>query len=52
MARPIGDTPVLEGDEAAEFLNKMFEPPTEKEKEFKKKIGSQRRVYFWDKPKK
>lgn len=46
MARPIGSTPVLEGKEAAEFINIMFEPPTEKEKEFKKRLENVRKVPF------
>lgn len=50
MARPIGNTPSLEGKDAAEFINRMFEPPTEKEKRLSEEINSQRRVYFWDKP--
>ena len=37
MAKPIGDTPVLEGDEATEFLNRMLNPPTKKQKELNKK---------------
>ena len=46
MARPIGETPTLYGKEAAEFLNKMTEPPTEKDKEFKKRYDSTRKVSF------
>ena len=46
MAKPIGDTPVLYGKEAAEFINTMFEPPTKEEKEFKKKLEKVRRVPF------
>lgn len=46
MARPIGNTPTLEGKEAAEFINKMFEPPTEKDKEFKKRLENVRKVPF------
>jgi len=38
MARPIGATPALEGKEARDFLKRMEEPPTEKEKRFKKKL--------------
>ena len=37
MAKPIGNTPTLYGEEASEFLNKMMEPLTEKDKEFKKR---------------
>ena len=50
MAKPIGDTPALEGKEAAEFINKMFEPPSEKHKELARKMKTQRIVYFWDEP--
>ncbi|MBQ6100122.1 MAG: hypothetical protein IJL02_09740 [Methanobrevibacter sp.] len=50
MAQPIGDTPVLEGDEATEFLNHMLDPPTEKQEKLKKEMNSQRIVYFWDEP--
>ena len=46
MARPIGATPVLEGRDAIEFLRKMYEPPTEEEKEYARKIKSQRNVPF------
>jgi len=46
MAKPIGATPALEGEEACDFLKRMKEPPTEKDKEFKKKIESQRNVPF------
>ena len=44
MARPIGNTPELVGDEANEFIEGMFEPPTEKEKKLKERILNQRRV--------
>ena len=49
MARPIGITPALEGKEARDFLKRMEEPPTEKEKRFKKKLeklAAERRVPF------
>ena len=29
MARPIGKTPILEGEDAVEVFKKMMEPPTE-----------------------
>lgn len=35
MAKPIGDTPELEGKEASEFLNHMLDPPTKKTKRIK-----------------
>ncbi|WP_296788781.1 hypothetical protein [uncultured Methanobrevibacter sp.] len=46
MAKPIGPTPELEGKDAIEFLKRMYEPPSEKDKEFAKKIKSQRNVPF------
>ena len=46
MAKPIGTTPTLYGKEAAEFINKMNEPLTEKDKEFKKRYDSTRKVLF------
>lgn len=50
MARPIGDTPVLYGDEATEFLNHLLDPPSEIQKEVSRRMKSQRIVYFWDEP--
>ena len=47
MAKPIGPTPELEGKDAIEFLKKMYEPPSEKDKELVEKIKSQRIVLFW-----
>lgn len=46
MAKPIGDTPELEGKEASEFLNHMLDPQTKKQKELSKKIKEQRFVPF------
>lgn len=49
MARPIGITPTLEGEDAKEFLKRMKEGPSEKDKEFNerlKKIAAKRRVHF------
>ena len=46
MAKPISKTPVFEGDDANAILKKMQEPPTEKDKEFAKKIRQQRTVLF------
>ena len=46
MAKPIGDTPTLYGKEASDFLNKMVEPLTEKDKEFKKRYDAAREVSF------
>lgn len=38
MAKPIGPTPELEGEDAIEFLKRMYEPPTEEDKNFGKKF--------------
>ena len=46
MARPIGDTPTLYGEDAAKFLNKMNKPLTIKDKEFKKRFDAVRKVSF------
>ena len=46
MAKPIGETPTLYGDDALRILKGMNEPPTEDEIEFAKKIKSQRNVPF------
>ena len=46
MARPIGATPVLEGEDAILVLRKMLEPPSEEDKEFAREIRNQRIVLF------
>ena len=46
MAKPIGDTPTLYGRQASDFLNKMVEPLTENDKEFKKRYDAARKVPF------
>ena len=46
MATPIGDTPILYGKEAEDFLNSLDKPLTKKEKELKKKRREQRFVPF------
>ena len=46
MAKPIGPTLELEGEDAIAVLKKMREPPTEKDKELAKKIREQRFVPF------
>jgi len=38
LARPIAPTPTLYGKDADEFVRKMFEPPTKRQKEFAKKL--------------
>ena len=46
MAKNIENTPTLCDKEAAEFLNKMVAPLTEKDKEFKKRYETVRKVSF------
>ncbi|MCQ2964958.1 MAG: hypothetical protein MJ203_05265 [archaeon] len=47
MARPIGETPTLYGEEACEFLREMKKPPNKKHKEARKRIDSiERKVLF------
>ena len=46
MAKPIGETPTLYGEDALRILRKMNEPLTEEDKEFARKIKSQRNVPF------
>ncbi len=46
MAKPIEKTPIFEDEDAIALLKKMKEPPTKKDREFAKKIRSQRRVLF------
>ena len=46
MAKPIGETPILYGEDALRILRKMNEPPTKEEIEYAKKIKSQRNVPF------
>ncbi len=46
MATPIGDTPILYGEDAEDFLNSLDKPLTEKELELKKRRKKQRFVPF------
>lgn len=46
MATPIGDTPILYGKEAEDFLNSLNRPLTKKDKEFKKRLENVRKVSF------
>jgi hypothetical protein len=49
MAKPIGETPTLRGKDARNFLKRMEEPPTKKDKEFRKeldKLADKRRIPF------
>ena len=46
MAKPIADTPTLYSKEAAEFLNRMNEPLSEKDNEFKKRYDETGKVLF------
>ena len=49
MATPIGKTPILRGKDARNFLKTMKEPPSKKDKKFRKKLdklASKRRIPF------
>lgn len=46
MVQLIEPTPTLYGKDAIEFLKRMNEPPTKKDKEYAKKIRNQRFVKF------
>lgn len=46
MAKPIGSTPILEGDAATDFLNNLDKPLTKKEKKLQKIRREQRFVSF------
>lgn len=46
MARPIGKTPVFEGEDAIAVLKEMQKVPTQEDKEFAKEIRNQRIVLF------
>ncbi|MDO5826411.1 MAG: hypothetical protein Q4Q22_08515 [Methanosphaera sp.] len=46
MARPIGNTPELYGEDAERVLKSMDEPLTDKEKEVVERIKRQRTVLF------
>lgn len=46
MAKPIADTPILEGDEATDFLNHLDRLLSKKEKELQKRRREQRFVPF------
>ena len=46
MAKPIGNTPELEGEDAEEFIKKMFEPIPEEETIIKHRLQKQRKVLF------
>lgn len=45
MAKPIGKTPVFEGEDAIAILKKMKEPPTKKDKDFAKKLDLKEEYY-------
>lgn len=45
MAKPIGKTPVFEGEDAIAILKKMKEPPTKKDKDFAKKLDFKEEYY-------
>lgn len=46
MAKPIGETPILYGEDATNFLNSLDRPLTKKEKELQKRRREQRFVPF------
>ena len=46
MAKPIGETPTLYGKDATNFLNKLNQPLTKKDKEFKRRFDAVRKVSF------
>ena len=46
MATPIGETPILQGKAATDFLNHILDPPSKKQKELSKKMEEQRFVPF------
>jgi len=46
MARPIGITPTLEGEDAKKFLKEMGKPPSKEDIELNEKIKKQRKVLF------
>ena len=46
MAKPIGKTPVFEGEDALIVLKEMQETPTKEDNEFAKEIRNQRIVLF------
>ncbi|WP_298498817.1 hypothetical protein [uncultured Methanobrevibacter sp.] len=46
MAKPIGDTPILYGKDAEDFLNGLNKPLTKRQKKIIKEIKEQRFVPF------
>jgi len=46
MATPIGETPILYGDDAVDFLNSIGKPLTKRKKEIIKRMKNQR-VAYW-----
>ena len=46
MATPIGDTPILEGKEAEDFLNSLNKPLSKRKKQIIKEMKEQRFVPF------
>lgn len=46
MATPIGDTPILYGEDATNFLNSLCTPLSENEKKMLKEMKEQRFVPF------
>ena len=48
MARPIGETPTLYGEEACEFFREMKKSPNKKQIDAGKKIDSIKRKVLFD----
>lgn len=46
MAKPIGDTPILYGKDAEDFLNNLKKPLTKRQKQIIKEMKEQRFVSF------
>ena len=47
MAKPIGVTPDLSGEDAERFIRKMLAPPTEEEKKYKKNMYDKARKFLF-----
>lgn len=47
MARPIKETPILFGDDAQRFEERMKNPPKETEEERQRRIKNYREVLSW-----
>ena len=47
MAKPIGVTPDLYGENAERFIRRMFSPPTEEEKKYKKNMYDKAKKFLF-----